>query len=335
MGFVSSSWAQDHKDEKDAIAALEAELAWAQSDDDGDEPQVFSMYIHGGGGFLGITTEEVTTEVVQRLNLKEERGALITSVVSDSAAAKAGLQKDDVIVRWNGTPVESASQLRRHISETPGGRTVRLDVARNGRDMDIRVTLGKRSDRQITREFRDKIDKETRERVRESMDKAREALKNQDWGAHVWSFSSRGRMGVTLQDLTPQLAEYFGLKDRTGVLISSVRDDSPASRAGLKAGDIMVALDGEKIEDSGDAIRIVSKKDEGPVDVRIVRDRREMNLTVTLDKKEKEKSYLPAPEAGAFNQLAPNIRLRVPRVMEIPSTPVRPLKRIRVSPGVI
>src|SRR5918912_4361364 len=81
-------------------------------------------------GYLGVEIEEVTREAVGRLRLREERGALITRVTADTAAAKAGLQKDDVIVRWNGEPVESTRELSRHIEETPAGRTVKLGVLR-------------------------------------------------------------------------------------------------------------------------------------------------------------------------------------------------------------
>jgi serine protease Do len=157
-------------------------------------------------------------------------------------------------------------------------------------------------------------------------------------------------MGVTLQNLTPQLAEYFGLKDRSGALITSVRDDSPASRAGLKAGDIILAIDGEKVEDPGDAMRIMRKKEEGPVDIRLLRDRREMNLTVTLEKPERSRR-LVTPEIDIHLAplvlpdlsspfVAPSLEVITPpawlwRTPEIRAPFARPGKRIRVPSGVI
>lgn len=330
-GWVTSGWAFDQPRNEDAIA--QQTTASIQDKDERDEPYFFSMSLGAGGSFLGVTTEEVTPDVVRRLNLKEERGALITRVMPDSAAANAGLQKDDVIVRWNGAPVESASQLHRLIGETPSGRTVRLGIVRAGRDMEIRVTLGKRPEPPWSREFRGRLDRETQEQVRKSLEKVREALEDRDWRAHLWGLSSRGRLGITLQELTPQLADYFGVKD--GVLISSVRDDSPASRAGLRAGDVIIAIDGESVADAGDVIRLVSKKEQGPVEVRIVRDRREMTLTVVLHKKEKVESQFFGPEAGLWRYRAPHMRLHAPGVIQPQPAPVRPLKPVGISAGMI
>ncbi|MBI3951118.1 MAG: PDZ domain-containing protein, partial [Acidobacteria bacterium] len=196
---------------------------WAQEDEAASRDRTIRVWFDGGS-FLGVQVDEVMPEVVRRLGLREERGALITSVVPDSPAAKAGLQKGDVVVRWNGTPVESAIQLRRHIRETPAGRTIRLEILRNGQEQEISVTLGKPSEH--AREFKFELDKEAMESARKAMENARETLKNRDRG-NFMVFSQRGRMGVTLQRLTPQLAEYFGLKDRSGALITSVREGSP------------------------------------------------------------------------------------------------------------
>ncbi len=325
MGLVSSGAAQEPE------AIVKKRIAWVQDDDGEPKVHLLRAFVGGGSGFLGIYPEEVTSETVQRLGLREERGALITKVVSDSAAARAGLQKDDVIVRWNNTPVESAIQLRRHLTETPGGRTVQLGIVRSGQEMEISVTLDK------PKEFKWKVEKEAREALREGMDQAREALKNYDFG-NVMVFGHRGRVGVTLQNLTPQLAEYFGLRDRSGTLITSVREDSPASRAGLKAGDILLAIDGEKVEDPGDAIRLIAKKDEGPVDLLILRDRREMNLTVTLEKSERTK-HLFAPEIEAhFHQVpSPDIpKMPVAPTFERLAPPAPPARLSKpIPPGVI
>src|SRR5690349_10368832 len=73
------------------------------------------------GGFLGVELGEVNGETAKRLKLREERGALVEGVTSGSSAAQAGLQKDDVIVKWEGETIESARELSRHIRETPAG----------------------------------------------------------------------------------------------------------------------------------------------------------------------------------------------------------------------
>src|SRR5207247_7681049 len=96
------------------------------------------------GSFLGAQLGEVRSETVQQLKLRQERGALIEAVVSGSSAAQAGLQKNDVIVKWDGEQIESAREMSRHIRETPAGRGVRLTVMRDGREIEVSVTLGER-----------------------------------------------------------------------------------------------------------------------------------------------------------------------------------------------
>jgi serine protease Do len=321
-----------------------ASNGWAQGDEETAHDHMVRVWMDGGS-FLGVQLEEVTAEQVKRLGLPEERGALITDVVSDSPASKAGLQKDDVIVRWNGVPVESAMQFRRQIHETPAGRAVRLGIIRNGRENEIQVTLGNRSEH--AKEFKLEMTKEAMEAARQAMEKAHEALKNQDWG-NFMVLSRRGRMGVTLQHLTPQLADYFGLKDRSGVLITSVREGSPASQAGLKAGDVILAVDGQKVDDPGAIMRLIAKKEEGPVELQVMRDRREMSLTVTLEKldRQEKSSYLLAPDVDiqidppAWPDL-PDVPL-LPRVgaptppplfLPMPQTPALPLEPVRPRQG--
>lgn len=99
------------------------------------------MLPNGGGSFLGIVGEEIDDEIARKLNLPGEYGAVITEIVRGSAAADAGLQKNDVIVRYNGTRVESMAQLRRMISETPAGRNVELAIIRNGIEQTVQTEL--------------------------------------------------------------------------------------------------------------------------------------------------------------------------------------------------
>src|SRR5207244_3358714 len=88
----------------------------------------------------------------------------------------------------------------------------------------------------------------------------------------VFSFGGGRRIGISTQSLTKQLADYFGVKDG-GLLITSVTENSPAAKAGLKAGDVITAVDGEKVESSGDIARLINKKQDGDVALTIVRDR--------------------------------------------------------------
>jgi serine protease Do len=220
-------------------------------------------------GFLGVELGEINSEVVQRLKLREERGALIEGVTSGSSAASAGLQKNDVVVKWDGAPIESARELSRHIHETPAGRTVRLGVIRDGREIEINVKMGERT--ALASSVR--VSRATPvARVRVRPEVARERV------------LQRGHLGVELQSMNEQLAEYFGLSKRTGALVVFVFADSPAAKAGLKAGDVILSMAGENIENPMDLRRILMAKSEGSFEIRILRDKREQTLTVKIEK---------------------------------------------------
>jgi len=272
-----------------------------------------------GNSFLGVELGEVTAETVQRLKLREERGALINSVTDGSGAAQAGLQKNDVIVKWDGEPIESARELSRQIRETPAGRTVRLGVIRDGREIEVSVKLGERASL-ITRP-RVARPVVARPRIRPQVQLAPRAR-------------VRGRLGVELQSMTAQLAEYFGLSKRTGALVVFVFADSPAAKAGLKAGDVILSAGGETVESPMDLRRVLTGKPEGVIDFKIIRDKREQTVTVQVEKG--TSSWLL--EDGDLGDQA--IRaVTTPMVIDVPGISVTPMviqtPRINIAPMAI
>lgn len=253
--------------------------------------------------FLGVDLDDLSRENATRLKLRDERGALITRVVSETSASKAGLQKDDVIVKWNGDAIESAAALSRHIRETPAGRTVRLGVVRNGSETEMTVTLGDRTDylsQMRVRPARARVERERPER--ETRLRMRQGY----------------RMGISLQSMSPQLAEYFGVSSRNGALVVYVHPDSPAAKSGIKAGDVVVSVAGQAVEYPLSVHQILNGKPEGPVEVKIIRDKKERTLTVQLEA-EKVSSFVYSP--NDFDEVivqVPNIivpRVTVPRVV--------------------
>jgi membrane-associated protease RseP (regulator of RpoE activity) len=244
------------------------------------------------GSYLGVFIADVTAEDVERLDLPEERGVLISGVADEGPARDAGLQEDDVIVSWNGDRIEGETQLRRILGETPAGRAASLGVIRAGSERNITVELGHRGGPGGELGFRSGWDEDQAIELREHLEKSREHLGDMRVHIgempHVMTFMSMrgGRLGVAIQTLDGQLAEYFGLDDRAGALITNVRDDSPAAAAGLKAGDVIVAVDGEDVESPSEVSRLVWDADAGPVAIRILRDRRERTVTVDLPESE-------------------------------------------------
>ncbi|MEK6289012.1 MAG: PDZ domain-containing protein [Acidobacteriota bacterium] len=269
--------------------------------------------------FLGVELGEVNSETVQRLKLREERGALIESVTTGSNAAQAGLQKNDVIVKWDAEPIESARELSRHIRETPAGREVRLGVMREGREIEINVKMGERTSL-LNRVRVERPTPVARVRVRPDVQVVRPRV------------SERGHLGVQLQSMTPQLAEYFGLSKRTGALVVFVFADSPAAKAGLKAGDVILSAGGEAVNNPMDLRRVLTEKPEGPVEFKVVRDKQERTLTVQVEKS--TGSWLLEPDD--FGEAATPRLAIAPMKIQLPKMTIAPvaiaLPRIALSP---
>jgi membrane-associated protease RseP (regulator of RpoE activity) len=309
----------------------------------GEAPQAFSMFIDGGS-FLGVHAEDINKENMGRYGMREARGVGITQVVKDSPAEKAGLKKDDVIVRFEGDSVTSVRKLNRLVSEVAPDQTVRLAISRSGSEQEVAVTIAKRNNAMNAMDFNFKgLDKLQALDKLQGLDRLKELEKTMPPGAHVWKWQGQGpgddgmifafgnhrRIGVGTMGLTKQLADYFGIADGKGVLVTSVADDSPAAKAGIKAGDIITAIDGEKVEGSGDLARGINKKKDGDVTLTVIRNKNQRSLTVTPKE-------VPAPQPGAPGAIGQGgRRIVIPRVelgeipemnihihrMELPSTP--------------
>lgn len=229
-----------------------------------------ALMAEASGGYLGVEIEDVSADTVKELKLREERGVLIRDVREDSPASKAGLKARDVIVGFNGQRVEGLAQFSRLLRETPTGRPVSLSVIRDGREQEIKATLGSR--RKEGHLFDPEIHVEVPSIPADS----------NNWPNSLWTYSSRGRLGVQVQPLSEQLGEYFGVDGKHGLLVSSVIHDSPAAKAGIRAGDVIVSIDGKKVDAAGSISESLRGK-EGDVSVTIFRDRQRQTIKVTLE----------------------------------------------------
>ncbi|HVZ38871.1 MAG TPA: PDZ domain-containing protein [Candidatus Kapabacteria bacterium] len=244
----------------------------------------------GGGGYLGVAPSEVTEQKAKDLGLSEPYGAVLDDVIDNTPAKSAGLQKNDVIVSWNGTRVESAMQLRRLVAETPSGRSVRIGYLRSGARSEVDVKLAEQKSPMATvfKMLGDStcklmqggaFPKGLDEHFMENLPKGMKEM-------HVIINNNNGRMGAMLQNISPQLAKYFGLaQDQTGALVGDVREKSPAADAGLQAGDIITSVDGAKVSNPGDVMKALSGKGAGDLQLKVMRDKQERTITVKLPEK--------------------------------------------------
>lgn len=281
-------------------------------------PHTFS-FLMDGGSFLGVHAEDVNKENMARYGMREARGVGITEVLKDSPAEKAGLRKDDVILRFEGDSVTSVRKLTRLVSEVAPDQNIRLAISRSGGEQEVAVTMGKR-----TNSFGAMHKLEGMDGLRglKGFDfKNLDELKNLEgfkmmnppgnvwkWEGQgpggegmVWAFGNSRRIGVSTMQLTKQLAEYFGVAEGAGVLVTAVTEDGPAAKAGVKAGDVITAVDGEKVDGAGDLSRTINKKKDGDVTLTVIRKKDTKTITVT------PKAIAPDVKPGA----APMIRRTV------------------------
>ena len=235
--------------------------------------------------YIGLGVMDLSEDAVREIGLIEPHGIEVTSVLDGSPAHNAGLSDGDIVLTYRGEKVQGYEHFARLVRETPAGRKVDLGIVRAGERMSLEVEIGRReaevSVRQAIDEARLRI-----ERAKRNFDDVKIDL-NLDLSFPQLRFSRRNkRLGAELEDLGGQLAEHFGL-DR-GVLVRQVGEGSVADESGLRAGDVIVAVDGNAMRTAIRCERALSLAD-GVVPVEIIRDR--ARLTLEID-------FGPRPDSG-------------------------------------
>jgi membrane-associated protease RseP (regulator of RpoE activity) len=302
-----------------------------------DEPFLNTFSLFTDGGYLGVYAENINRQNMGRYHLSSPRGVGITRVVQGSPAEKAGLRKDDVILRLDGENITSVRKLNRLVAEIAPDQSVKVTVSRGGSEQELTATIGKRDnvstvqglmrgeprvwkwegDPKAFEKFKDfKFDFPMVEKFGFDLDKE---------GDLTFLLSNSRRIGVSTMSLNKQLADYFGIANGKGVLVTSVTEDGPAAKAGVKAGDVITAIDGEAVDSPGDISRVINRKKDGAVTLTVIRNKSQQTFTVT-----------PA-EGGFSGRVArPQIgrRIVIPRV-EIPTMPEIDIEMPRIEIPVV
>jgi serine protease Do len=257
-----------------AVALIMTQGVSAQQDRTPVSPVAPFLSLEGPGSSIGVTVSDQAGTV----------GVLIESVREGTPATRAGLQKGDVVVEYDGEPARSARQFTRLVRETAPGRPVKMTVLRGGskRTMDI------------TPEARDSVTLQQFPRVTGDAFR-RDFNFNFDVPGFIGEnlYGSPRRLGVTVAPLSDQLAAYFGVKD--GVLVSEVIENTPAASAGVRAGDVITAANGRGVQSSTDLMREVREAEPGStIELQVTRDRKETTMKVTLP----QRSQRRLPAAG-------------------------------------
>lgn len=308
--------------------------------------QNFSFFLDGNG-FLGVYAENINRENMGRYNLSQVRGVGVTQVVKDSPAEKAGLRKDDVILRIDGENVNSVRKLNRLVSEMAPDHSVRITVSRGGAEQEVTATIGKRDNTSMVqgvfkgtpRFFKWEGMHPKTFKWESPLFHNKDLLENE--GDLSFFLTNSRRIGVSTMALTKQLADYFGITGGKGVLVTSVTEDSPAAKAGVRAGDVITAVDGEAVDSSGDLARVINRKKEGDVTLTIIRNKAQQTIQVTPKEGGGFSGTIEPPEIGR-RIVIPRIEIPMPEVdvsmppiviPGIPSINIE-LPRVRVTPRV-
>ena len=269
-------------------------------------------YGEESASYLGIDVRDITPDRMAALKLKEESGAEITMVDQDAPAGKVGLKEHDVILQLNGTKIESVEQLRRLLRETPPGRSVALSISRDGQPMTIKAVLADR--RKVMTAMAGKGHTFAVVPM-----PPMPPMTPMEIPAIDVMVRTPSRAGIVIESLTPQLGEYFGVKNGEGVLVRSVEKGSPAEQAGMKAGDVIIRVDKNRIADRNDW-REAMRKRSGKVAVGVIRDRREQTLTLTLpETKSPDDSFrfdIPDVDLEVLNHELEQLRPQIQKTAE-------------------
>jgi serine protease Do len=239
----------------------------------------------GSGGRIGVSIRDLNDE---ELKGKTATGVVVEEVEADSPAQKAGVRAGDVVVEFDGERVRSARQFMRLVQETPAGRQASVTVTRDGQ----RVTLSVQPRAAGSFSFWDG----SSDRVLALPKLAPPLALKRDGFPPTFEYllGGSGQLGVSVSELSPQLSEYFGTKE--GVLVTTVRDNSNASRAGLKAGDVITSLNGGTVTSAADLRRRAQRLEGGDeFTLAVVRDRKPMTL--------KGKIELPEPRRSSVRTI--------------------------------
>ncbi|HYE74005.1 MAG TPA: PDZ domain-containing protein, partial [Blastocatellia bacterium] len=205
-------------------------------------------------GYLGINLQAITPAIASSLGFEGKEGVIVGDLAENSPSAKAGLKSGDIITEFDGQQVTSPKQLTGIVGDTPVGKSVVVKYVRDGRPQTTTVTLGERPGRQ---EIAAKEDDE--------------------------QGSANAKLGVSVSDVTPQLASELKLKINSGAVVQQVQPDSPASEAGLKRGDVIHRINRTPVANAQELISAIRILKGGDVVLQIERNGQLAFVTVSLD----------------------------------------------------
>ena len=221
--------------------------------------------------WLGVSTQSLSEGLREGLDYEGE-GVLVSQVVSNSPASRAGIRKGDILLSVNSRRINSPEQLTEVIQSAKVGQAISVALMRNGQRRTVSAQLAERGSRYET-DLEDLEDLEDLKKLPHVMDEdfKKEMRRHADTHTYMFRGTGRGRLGVRVEALSGDLGTYFEAPEGKGVLITEVIDDSPAEKAGLRAGDVITDVGGHRISDYDDLVDALRDRDEGNVSITVMR----------------------------------------------------------------
>jgi len=296
-------------------------------------------------GYLGVMLQDISPSMAKALQLESGSGVMINDVVDDSPAAKVGLESGDVVLSFNGQAVANSKEFSKAVAKVQPGQEVQMTVLHNGKNQTLSVELGEREDslvwttkkgdgkvfmfkgddneeihlkmiEELHDEDLDDIHIEVLRNHHGEMDNEHEIIiqkmmHGDELDMSFFSAPDRGFMGVSLDDIEGQMAEFYEVEDGKGALITKVSEDSPAAEAGLMAGDVIIKLGDQDVTSTKSLHKAMQEtKPEQEVEVKIVRkgDKQTKKLTLgELPEKLAMKNIMIHEDNGQFTVRAPKM----------------------------
>jgi S1-C subfamily serine protease len=233
--------------------------------------------------WIGVYMQDVSRDLAEAFDLKSSKGVLVSSIEKNSPAEEAGLKARDVILEFDSKEVLDTEDMIDLVRESTIGEQIPVVINREGSEIALNIEIGERREPSFRSES--------------------------NWGPDAFAFLDSYRrvgIGVSMQSLSGDLGEYFAVPDGEGALITEVMEDSPAEKAGLKVGDVIVGINGETVEGPGDVSSIMRGKDRGEeVELSIIRDRSSEKIALEVDEIETY-GWDPQQSAPMPNVQVPN-----------------------------
>jgi serine protease Do len=263
---------------------LSSHASWASGDALNLPGNLPEFLLYSAQGYLGVDLGAVDKKRANALHLKDTHAAEVVMVDHDAPAGKSGLKEHDVILQLDGQAFDNADELRRRLREIPSGRTVTLLISRDGNPVHVTVQLCDRAALENVWSQHYSVPEPPAPAAGQSF------LGNVPSGGPGFLDNMIPRalyVGADVNPVRTQLADYFGVKSGTGLLVESVDDGSPASRAGLKAGDVVVKVESQQMTSKSDWLKAIRNHRGQLVQVTVMRNKQEQILTMSAGKPKK------------------------------------------------